>query len=342
LRQTERDLKANNIVLTSLMRSPDPILVKDHDGRYIDMNPAFCNFVGATREQLLGMRDRDLLEQARFDEDVIQTSEQTDRDVFRGKGPVSYEQRVIRCDDTQTMMVRKVAVVDQNDVIIGLLVVGHDVTDSVRLREQLQETDAQNTVLLTDLHHRIKNHLQSLSSLIHMSARDVDDDRANEILAATAKRLIVLARVYDRLQLDPSNTQMVEMEDFIQELCRDLTVGMIGLRPIDVTVHVEKIKLNANVAVSVGLLINELVTNALKHAFTDRGMLTISLSCETNEECFLEVQDDGCGAKPGRVGTGSKLIQALTRQLHGTYTQTVENGTSVLIRFPNPIKRAKA
>jgi two-component system, sensor histidine kinase PdtaS len=200
----------------------------------------------------------------------------------------------------------------------------------------LEASDGQKELLLHDFNHRIKNQLQVVAGYMTLGQRDVADERASEVLGSAANRLKVLARVYDRLQLR-RETGIVGARGFIEEMVNDLQPGLIGLRPIVLRAEAEDAELSSGRAVTIGLMINELVTNAVRFAFADEeagNILVLFRRCEAG--FCLEVIDDGRGfrseARSGSVG--QRMLRALVAQLEGTIEWAGPPGTRVSVAFP--------
>jgi two-component sensor histidine kinase len=201
---------------------------------------------------------------------------------------------------------------------------------------ELEASDAQKELLLHDINHRIKNQLQVVAGYIMLGQRDAGSEQAAEVLGSAANRLRVLARVYDRLQLRRETTT-VGARGFIEEMVNDLQPGLIGLRPIVLRAEAEAAELSSGRAVTIGLMINELVTNAVRFAFAEDepgNILVLFQRCEAG--FCLEVIDDGKGfrseARSGSVG--QRMLRALVAQLDGTVTWAGPPGTRVSVSFP--------
>ena len=201
---------------------------------------------------------------------------------------------------------------------------------------ELESADAQKELLLHDINHRIKNQLQVVAGYMILGRRDVGDERAAEVLGTAANRLKVLARVYDRLQIRRETTT-VGARGFIEEMVNDLQPGLIGLRPIVLRAEAEQAEMSSGRAVTIGLMINELVTNAVRFAFGEDeqgNILVLFRRCESG--FCLEVIDDGRGfrseARSGSVG--QRMLRALVAQLEGTIEWAGPPGTRVSVSFP--------
>jgi two-component sensor histidine kinase len=211
---------------------------------------------------------------------------------------------------------------------------------NVAIIESLRQTAAraaalerEKGVLLDELNHRVQNNLQAVAGLLHLQARSgpvTSDD-----LDAAAARVTVIGRIHSRLN-DHGQSAVVDTATFIGELCQDLQAGLVGPRPISVAVAVDPVPMELRKAVPIGLIINELVTNALKYAFPDQTPGTVRVSFAKRESRYtLEVADDGIGmSRNAPMGTGRKLVKMLVGQLAGELTiDATMSGTRVLIRF---------
>ncbi|HEX8216387.1 MAG TPA: histidine kinase dimerization/phosphoacceptor domain -containing protein [Allosphingosinicella sp.] len=213
---------------------------------------------------------------------------------------------------------------------------GQDGEELTRRLSELDAADAQKELLLHDINHRIKNQLQVVAGYMTIGQRDVCDEHAAEILGTAANRLRVLARVYDRLQLRRDTTS-VGARGFIEEMVNDLQPSLVGLRPIVLRAEAEETEMSSGRAVTIGLMINELVTNAVRFAFDEGEPGNIFVYFRRNEAGFcLEVIDDGRGfrseARSGSVG--QRMLRALVAQLQGTIDWAGPPGTRVTVSFP--------
>ncbi|GLI98991.1 sensor histidine kinase [Sphingobium sp. BS19] len=189
-------------------------------------------------------------------------------------------------------------------------------------------------LLLRELRHRIKNDLANVSAILEIEARNLDDGAAAALRRAV-DRIHVIARLHERMERD-RHSPVVEAGAFLHELCSDYRSTFLAGREVKLEIDCAAFPLSAERAVSLGLIANELITNALKHAFPAGrpGAINIALSRNAiNGE--LIVRDDGVGApKRPTSGSGHRLIQALVRQLGANLErETVSNGTSWRLTF---------
>jgi two-component sensor histidine kinase len=220
-------------------------------------------------------------------------------------------------------------------VVIGCLISA--VTEALRQAVQkLERLERSKTVLLEELGHRIKNDLATVGSLLRLQSRGLEPEAGREALESAIVRLNVIAKVHQRLQHTADDKAIVEMADYLQDLCTSLGDLLRDIRPIALRVQADSIQLPASQAASVGLIVNELVTNAFKYAYPDAAGGVINIVLRRNSNAItVEVEDDGVGC-PTTVsdGVGSRLIKMLAAQYSGEvqYPKS-DRGCKVTVRL---------
>ncbi len=193
-------------------------------------------------------------------------------------------------------------------------------------------------LLLRELGHRIKNNLAIVVSMLQMQARANPDGLSQEHVQAAIARVRVIGEAHG--YLDPASRQgLVHMQDYLAELGRQLAETLRGLRPVAVNVQAEAIAMPAERAVVIGLIVNELITNAFKYAFDDDqpGIIDVQLRRVSDKQIVLTVADNGkgCPADAPR-GFGRRLIDLMTQQLRGSYAlEDVRKGCRVRVDIPH-------
>jgi len=212
-----------------------------------------------------------------------------------------------------------------------------------RLRDtlrKLQSALAEKTVLLKEVHHRVKNNLAVISSLLSMKAEATDVPDARQALEESQQRIRSIALIHEHLY-GTDHLDRIEFAEYARQLAAELTVafGAAG-RGIAVRVDAEPIDLPVDQAVPCVLILNELVTNAFKHAFPGqrRGEIEISFR-ESAGWLQLGIRDNGAGCpSPGSFATGKSLglgiVDILVKQLDGVLDQVAGSGTHFVLRFP--------
>ena len=217
------------------------------------------------------------------------------------------------------------------------------VEEAVRVRTgELEAALETQTALLHEVDHRVKNNLQMISSLILMQSRTISDEAAKNSLATMLERIEALSTVHRRLY-QSKDVSKFDVSDFARDLVSDLLAAS-GRSQISSKLDLEPIVVPADKATPVALIVNELVTNALKHAFRDEttlGSIGVKMS-QPDGHLIIEVSDDGVGMD-GNAGDGSfgmRLIRQLGRQLHADVEwRNASPGTRVLIKIPNEAQK---
>jgi predicted ATPase/two-component sensor histidine kinase len=193
--------------------------------------------------------------------------------------------------------------------------------------------------LLKEVHHRVKNNLQLITSLLNLQAARAADPAVSELFEDSRNRVRSMALVHENLYR-AGNLARISMALHVHSLCTQLfrSYAMHQQR-ITLSKHIDDIQLDLDRAISCGLLVNELVSNALKHAFPEdaRGTIRVALIHANDRHLELSVEDDGIGLPAGGVSThslGLQLVDDLTHQLRGTLFISSVNGARFMIRFP--------
>jgi len=221
-----------------------------------------------------------------------------------------------------------------------------DITERRRAQQHLENALLEKTVLLNEVHHRVKNNLQVITSLLNLQADYAADPRLKAILAESCGRVKAMALTH-QLLYERKDFSRIDLGDYLDRLVQSIrssyrgTGERIGLRLAQQGANVE---LDLERAIPCGLLVNELVTNAFKHAFKDerQGEIVIEISEDAESLICLSVSDDGVGlpSDPELAqlsSLGLQLIQLFVEQLHGALTIERESGTRFAIRFPKRI-----
>jgi two-component sensor histidine kinase len=224
-------------------------------------------------------------------------------------------------------------------------VYGADVTARKRVEAELRATLAEkeaaladNTALLQEVHHRTKNTLQMLCDMLFLQGETTESPDGKAILEAAAQRIFAFARLHEQLYLalERGRVQLCEYLQGVIKGFRQLHPGV----PLTVDVPLQGMRLDLERTIHCGLLVNELLTNALKHAFPPGAPGEIGVRLERRDETVcLEVWDRGKGLPPdldlsGTTSLGLRLVDILSRRLGATVAVEHENGTCFKIRFP--------
>ncbi len=223
--------------------------------------------------------------------------------------------------------------------------IARDITERKLYGEQLENSLKEKVVLLKEIHHRVKNNLQVISSLFNLQSAYIKDNEAREIFVESQNRVKTMALVHEKLYLS-KNLSHVNFSDYVHELIVNLFGSYkFNSNKIDLVLNIEDIDITVDYAVNIGLIINELVSNSLKHAFiyceeknSDRGELKISLNPDGDGKVILSVKDNGIGF-PANLDfrytetLGMQLVNSLVNQLKGEIELRRNAGTEFILTF---------
>ena len=318
-------------------------LVEVESGRVSYVSPAFEAMWGESCE---GLYENPLLWLERIHEEDRPEVERVYQESMRAAEPFTFEYRVVRRDG----QVRWISdggfpVRDEEGRVVRFAGTARDDTERREAEERVRRSLDEKEVLLREIHHRVKNNMQVISSLISMQSQYVDDDEIRRVLDDSRSRVRSMALVHEKLY----QTEDFSHIDFADYL-RGLTGNVVGAyahggRHIELKFELEPLALGIDQAVPCGLITNELISNAVKYAFPDEhdGELRIALRrVEYRGEPGIElvVADDGIGLPSDfdyreAPSLGLRLVTQLTQhQLHGEVELVRDGGTEFRVRFP--------
>ena len=201
----------------------------------------------------------------------------------------------------------------------------------------------QRDVLLREVYHRVKNNLQVIDGLLVMQAKKLADAEARAALGSLRGRIHALGLVHHQL-MNSANLKTFDIAPFLQELSANIIDGG-GSGGIHLSVEAAPLEVGLDFAIPLGLLVTELVTNSIKHAFPGgEGNIVVKLERRSDGEVALVVADDGHGWSGdqtslggGAPGLGTSIIRGLVAQLGGVLTMATQNGVRIEIRVPAPV-----
>lgn len=214
----------------------------------------------------------------------------------------------------------------------GVAVVAEMMRAEIKRALKAQQTQR---LLLDEMAHRTKNNLAILGAMIRMQARNGEPAVA-AAMEGTARRIQVMAEVYDHLS-PKEDSRLVDMRDFLSDVVEKVFQSLGASGPVAFHVNCDEAHLPNQQALAVGIIINELVTNALKYAFPDQRSGQIVVELTVAGEIELSVRDNGIGLIGDQhpTGLGSRIVALLTQQLGGTLSyEPLDPGVMVVLRAP--------
>jgi len=335
-----RSVAAGNLAGALIDTSPVPLLLFDSEGRIVRASPSFCIGFDVLAEGTEGATLADL---GGGEWDIAHLHVLLENALTDGPVLSDYETDLVRPDVPARRLIINVQNLTHGDAERHrVLMVVNDVTDVRRVEHLnvalLLEKDIllrEREVLLQEMQHRVANTLQIIASVLLLKARTVTSEESRQHLRDAHDRVMSVAAVQQHLQ---ASLGEVEVGPYLSKLCESLASSMIGdSRPLTLEVRADTATVSSQEAVSLGLIVTELVINALKHAFPNPGDGAVVVGYQlTQPGWILSVSDNGVGRPPpsptARIGLGTSVVEALGKQLQAKVVITdAEPGTRVAL-----------
>ncbi|MEB3283094.1 MAG: PAS domain S-box protein [Lyngbya sp.] len=215
-----------------------------------------------------------------------------------------------------------------------------DISERKQAEEQMQASLKEKEVLLREIHHRVKNNLYIISNLLDLQSDVIQDERLLALFADSQTRIQSMALIHEQLY-QSADLGQVNFGDYIHRLVENLFFSLGDTQGlVKSVVDVEPIQINLETAIPCGLLINELITNALKHAFPDgrTGEIYVEFYQDSEQKLHLKIRDNGVGISPdidweNLTSLGLKLVHILSKQLRATVQLNSNPGTCIELIF---------
>ncbi len=317
--------------------APDGVLVANPEGKYIDVNPAACRMTGYSRSELLRMNFADLT----APEDLPKGIQHFETMIATGRATDDFR-FITKSGELRWWTVDAVKLDD--DHFLGYT---NDITERVLAEQQLKSSLAEKEVLLREIYHRVKNNLEVILSLADIQARRLQDPQTVDSLRKLQERIRTISLVHDSTYSSPDLAQ-IQANAYFEKLAGNLFLAF-GFPGVKMQVEAEDIFLNVDNAIPCGLIVTELVANALTHAFP------VSLRQEKPDQLseiwvkaftgsgqiILQVSDNGIGLPTeldwrNATTMGLRLVNWLAAQIRATIDLRVDHGTHFQITLPAP------
>ena len=326
-------------------QSSDGIVIVDERGVIVEWNKGEEKITGIGRDEAIGRSIWDVHFSTLPPEEKRVESYEKLKDgmlslLLNGNGPLLdriQEERILRPDgERRTVQSTFFTINTDRGHMVGSF--SRDVTVEKRTEEQIRISLREKEVLLREVHQRVGNNLQVITSLLDMSGRDPGNSVVRNTLAEARNKIYTMALIHAQLY-EAERVDRIDMSRYIRELASHIE-DMYSPKGTEITpvVRIDDVYLTMNQAIPCALILNELITNAYKHAFTDRpnGTITVSVIREPDSRVVMEVGDDGRGlsAEKTAEGLGMKLVKNIVEvQLNGSIELSSEGGVLVRIEF---------
>jgi PAS domain S-box-containing protein len=337
-RQTEESLRLTEQQQRQIIDLvPHFIFAKDLNGRYVVVNEAIARAYGTTVDILRGKTDADF---ARSAEEVRRFREADMEVIASGHEKLIPEEQLTYANgEVRTLQTIKIPFTLSGSTLPAVLGVSTDITALKLVEKELKVSLREKDVLLKEIHHRVKNNLQVINSLLNLQVSDVQDPVLVDALRVSQNRIRSMALVHERLYRS-GNLAGIDFGEYLEQVAGQLLRAYD--RPgVSCKVLSDRVTISIDLAIPCGLIVNELLTNALKHAFVGRSEGHIHVAFRQAEENLVEltVTDDGIGLPPcvdirTVESMGLTLVSSLTQQLQGTIDVDRSSGTCFHLKFP--------
>jgi PAS domain S-box-containing protein len=342
IKDLEKQLRKNENQLRTLVQAiPDLIWLKNPEGVYLDCNPKFEQFFGAAQKDIIGKTDYHFVSK-----ELADFFRENDKQAAEAGMPVTNEEWITFADDGHKALMEttKAPILDSDGTLLGVLGIARDITKRKQTEDALQNSLAEKEVLLREVHHRVKNNMAAIIGLFNLQRQAMEDPQVQAVLADLSSRVRAMSLVHEKLYRSESLAK-IDFQDYLQSLISHLRTSF-GSPHIECQIAALGVEMPLDLAVPCGMIINELVTNALKHAFpgkpsgSGKKVDKITVAVYRDHDSFsMSVADNGVGLPPEfDLNTTETLGLVLVRmlgqhQLGGAYEIEQMGGTRITFNF---------
>ena len=311
---------------------PDLITILDNNHRVIKVNKAMAERVNLRAEDLKGKQ-------------CYEAVHGTDCPIDNCPHSLLLSDGVEHTSEVQEdnlggyFLVTATPIIDEGGNVKGSVHVARDITKRIEMENALKVALEDKDVLMMEIHHRVKNNLMIMSSLLNLQSNYIDDEKTLNVFRDSQNRAKAMALIHQKLY-QSTDLKHIDFGDYIENLTSQLYQSMVmDSDRIKLEFDVEDIKIDLNMVVPLGLIVNELVTNSIKHAFLRDEGGTIKLEFHRDDEnIILRVSDNGAGFPEdmdykNADSLGLKLVNTLSRQINGELTLDESEGTAFTLVF---------
>ncbi len=312
-------------------------ILLDKKNNIINVNPATCDLLEYKRNELIGKS----IEIIFPDNEMCLLTERLSNNLSRRSHITNIKSTFKVKNGNYTPVFLSISIIksDSNE-ILGIVCVGSDITDIKEAEDKIKASLKEKELLLQEIHHRVKNNLQIISSLLNLQEVYIKDEKDLEIFKESQNRIKSMAFIHEQLYKS-SDFAKINFANYIHDLLAYLSYSHnLNPQKIKINIKVEDVHLDINTAIPCGLIINELVTNSIKYAFPDErsGTITVYLYSYHEDEYVLIISDDGIGLPEDidfktTATLGLQLVYNLSNQLEGSIELDRINGTKFKLVF---------
>ncbi len=308
--------------------APDGVFVADNEGHYIEVNPAASSITGYSQDELLSMSMPDLQSAESLEKDMLIFK------TLKDKGHVSSEFEFLHKNGHKRWWSIDGVKLSETR-FMGF---AKDITDRKIAEEEIKKLLKEKELLLKEVHHRIKNNMNTIKGLITLQICNLTDPSFTSLLEDIEHRVQSMIVLYDKLYCS-ENYRELSVKDYLETLAEEIICNFPNRDIVKLETDVEDFILNVSFLAPLGIIVNELLTNIMKHAFNgkDSGLIRVSMSLKGNT-ANLVIHDNGRGLPEdvkfdGDTGFGLNLVNMLIEQIGGNININRDNGTTFILQF---------
>lgn len=318
-KRMENALKDSEEKYRLMVENQTDMVVKfDHEGKILFASPSYCEVLGRTEEKIIGSNFLPLVHQ--------EDQEKTHRALDKLHNPpyvVFLEHRLLTMHGWRWISWADKAIMDDEGTLEAFVGVGRDITERKLAEDRIMKSLKEKELLLREVHHRVKNNLQIISTLLSLQSSQSDDQNVINLYRESQNRIMSIALIHENLYQSEDLTN-INFKNYVKSLIEDLFHSFgVDSKNIKINIEIKDVIMSIETAIPCGLIINELISNTLKHAFPrGEGKIDLELSEKDKGKYLLKIKDDG---KPfpdefeieNTDTLGMKLISKLVNQLDG-------------------------
>lgn len=316
---------------------PDFIYFKDEESRFLKINRALANHYKLDDPSLAeGRSDLDF-----YPEETAMRTRREEEEIMRTLEPIiNLEEQVDYYDGTYWQSTTKLPMFDELGRIIGTCGISRDITERRNNIERLSRSLEEKNILLKEIHHRVKNNLQIISSLLSLQSSYLQEETLVNTFQESILRIHSMAHIHETIYSSGSFSA-VDMNSYVHSLV-DIIHQTLAPKELslDISFELDDTPLEIDKAILCGLILTEIVTNAYKHAFKGCSSGTLRIEYQNSgENARLSIADSGSGAEPNilereHASLGITLIKSLSLQLNGSLSFRYDEGSIFMLEFP--------
>lgn len=328
-----KDIEPQELCEKTFNAIPDAITIIDRDYSVVKVNKAMADALRTEPEELIGKHCYEVVHGTSGPIDTCPHAMLLHNDH-------EHSAEVHEENLGGFFLITTTPIYDDAGEVLGSVHVARDITQRKIIEEQLQQALDDKDMLMKEIHHRVKNNLMIMSSLLNLQSRYIEDEVAKDIFKDCQSRAKTMALIHEKLY-QSGQLKRIDVKDYVASLTNYIyRVYVTEPHRIILKVDLDDFMMDINTIISLGLILNEVLTNSFKYAFPEKekGTVTVKLRQINNKKFLLEVEDDGVGLPadfdPHNTNSlGMQLIYNLTEQIKGELKLDGDNGTNVQITF---------